>query len=517
MPDPVRRRSLLSIPQESTDRPPVFGTVDSKSSSYSASTYREKAAALMEQIKGDVKRQKRLLPDDSEASHITTHVDETTSSVGGNVKAGNDSKENLRQSTSSRRTSSKLTSSRSSRTSPRRASKRVVEDEETELIHNLSRVSIQEQHPVVNIILSPPTIILPPQQGPLGSATQPPSTLAPPSHPSIRLTTNDDLSRFVSSSTASGTTLTSGTIPSFTKHSGPAHIRTIAPTDVPTLPERFGDMLFDKVMMRWVKSTARAMGHERSASHATDASEDPFGDIESLRDDSRAEPHSEFREETTAIIEMSKIEEQSEVDEEEVELSNFSTDASAHIVEIMTGVETADYEDETTDSESTNDDIHTATQAVVHDIDFDSEFEDSPSRNNLSVASINSPGRSLSNSRSPRRSSQPSPRRQRQHRQETYQNLTVDTPGPTRAISPNPGSGKISPAALATPSRATQVVVTTPIIKSALKSNSATPTSALRNGTFAGRSRYQTPVNSKLYRRSVSFSDGKREGPMRGT
>jgi len=35
---------------------------------------------------------------------------------------------------------------------------------------------------------------------------------------------------------------------------------------------------------------------------------------------------------------------------------------------------TGGYEDETTDSESTNDDIHTVTQAVINDIDFDSEF-----------------------------------------------------------------------------------------------------------------------------------------------
>jgi len=50
---------------------------------------------------------------------------------------------------------------------------------------------------------------------------------------------------------------------------------------------------------------------------------------------------------------------------------------------------TGGYEDETTDSESTNDGIHTVTQAVINDIDFDSEF-DSPSRNNLGVAEVGS-------------------------------------------------------------------------------------------------------------------------------
>ncbi|KAF9534523.1 hypothetical protein CPB83DRAFT_844368 [Crepidotus variabilis] len=517
-PNSIRRRSLLSVPQEASNPSTSSSTINSKASS-SSSTYRQKAAALMEQIKSDVKRQKRVFADDSEASHITTHVDETVTSVAGSVRSGSDGKENLRQSTSSRRASTKLNSSRASRTSPRKANKRDVDD--TDLIQNLSRISIQEQRPIVNIFLNPPTINLPQLPARDEDSLQPPSNLAPPQYPSIRLTTNDDLNRFVSSSTASGTTLTAGSVPSFTKHSGPAHIRTIAPTDLPTLPEQFGDMLFDKVMMRWVKNTARAMGHERSTSHATDASEDPFGDIESLRDDSRVEQQSEEHDDNVnPIVEMSRIEEQSEVeDEEELELSNFSTDASAHIVEIMTGVETVEYEDETTDSESTNDDIHTATQAVVNDIDFDSEFEDSPSRNNLSVADLSAAqvGASLSNStssRSPRRSSRRSPRRPHATHHHQHQHLTVDIPPTARTPSPVPGSasGKISPAALATPNRATSVPITTPIIKSALKSNSATPTSALKNGI---RSRFQTPVNSKLHRRSVSFSDGKREGPIR--
>ncbi|KAI9465638.1 hypothetical protein BJY52DRAFT_597676 [Lactarius psammicola] len=69
---------------------------------------------------------------------------------------------------------------------------------------------------------------------------------------------NEDLNRFVSSSTVSGTTLTTGSSGSFVKHPGPAHITRIAPEDIPSLPERVGKMVFDKVMMRWVKATVPA-------------------------------------------------------------------------------------------------------------------------------------------------------------------------------------------------------------------------------------------------------------------
>src|SRR6202042_3803068 len=51
--------------------------------------------------------------------------------------------------------------------------------------------------------------------------------LAPPIYPSnsVRLGANDDLNRFVSSSTAtSGTTLTAGSAGSFVKHAGPGHV-----------------------------------------------------------------------------------------------------------------------------------------------------------------------------------------------------------------------------------------------------------------------------------------------------
>ncbi|KIM43243.1 hypothetical protein M413DRAFT_399220 [Hebeloma cylindrosporum] len=522
-PELLRRPSFLSIPEQtSSNAPSMSGTITSKANSYSSSTYRQKAAALMEQIKSDVKRQKRVFSGDTDTSHVTTHVEENTNSFTrsftGSLKISSDGKENARQSSSSthrRSSASKSNLSRSRIASPRKSYKQTAEDA-IDLAHNLSRISIHEQQPIVNITLIPPSNALPgastttSHHDPQPTTTNPLSTLAPPSYPStsIRIITNEDLNRFVSSSTASGTTLTAGSVPSFTKHAGPAHIRTIAPADLPAIPERFGDMMFDKVMMKWVKSTARAMGSERSATSQTgEVSDDPFGDIESLRDDSRSdgEDHEVGQEEEDEEVpahpaEMSIIEEQSEIeDEEELELSNFSTDASAHIVNVMTGVDTDDYNDETTDSEDENDQLHTITQAHQHqaggginDInDFDSEFdESSPSRMNSvnSVHSIHDIPIPSSNAGGAAATQ--------------FLSVHTHTQVVTTTFS-TPNRSNVGPVANST----------TPVIRSALKSNSATPTSALKN---SDRRQYQTPLHRTSHHRSVSFSDGKRDGPIQG-
>ena len=420
----------------------------------------------MEQIKTDVKRQKRVLSGDWDTSHTSTHAEDR--SLTGSVKPGTSGKENHRH----RRTSSSKSNVSRSRASPKKLSKFTNED--TDLLKDFSYMSINLPAPIVNITLVPPS-------APPITQAMAPLTLAPPSYPSnsIRLTTNEDLNRFVSSSTASGTTLTAGSAPSFVKHAGPAHIRTIAPGDLPSLPERFGDMLFDKVMMKWIKSTAKStMAHEKSVNNSVEVSDDPFGDIESLRDDSKTgdeiEQSARSLEDDVnqgGLREMSMIEEQSEVDDgEEMELTSFSTDASAHVVNIMTGVDTDGYDDDlTTDSDDAND-LHTATQAEINDIDFDSDYEDVPPQDNSPAVESSDLG----------------------------SHLLQPPPPPAKSVgTPNRGNfGSLNG---------------TPVIKSALKSNSLTPTSALKNSH-----RYQTPVHRKGHHRSVSFSDGKRDGPIRG-
>ena len=421
----------------------------------------------MEQIKTDVKRHKRILSGDWDTSHTstTTHVEDH--SLTGSVKTGAGGKENHRH----RRTSSSKSNFSRSRASPKKS---IKPTSDTDLLKDFSHMSINLPAPIVNITFVPST-------APPTTQAMEPLTLAPPSYPStsIRLTTNDDLNRFVSSSTASGTTLTAGSAPSFVKQVGPAHIRTIAPGDLPSLPERFGDMLFDKVMMKWIKSTAKsAMEHEKSVNNSVEVSDDPFGDIESLRDDSKT--GAEIEESVRPLEEdinlgglgaMSIIEEQSEVDDgEEMELTSFSTDASAHVVNIMTGVETDGYDDDVTTDSDDADDLHTATQAVINDIDFDSDYEDAPPQNNSPALESSDLG----------------------------SHLLEPPPPPAKPVS-TPNRGKFDS------------LNGTPVIKSALKSNSLTPTSALKNSQ-----RYQTPIHRKGHHRSVSFSDGKRDGPIRG-
>jgi protein NUD1 len=416
----------------------------------------------MEQIKTDVKRQKRVSSGDWDTSHTSTHVEDH--SLSASVKAGT-GKENHRH----RQTSSLKSNVSRSRASPKKSSKSTGED--TDLLKDFSYMSINLPAPIVNITLVPPS-------APAITQAMAPLTLAPPSYPSnsIRLTTNEDLNRFVSSSTASGTTLTAGSAPSFVKHAGPAHIRTIAPGDLPSLPERFGDMLFDKVMMKWIKSTT--MEHEKSVNNSVEVSDDPFGDIESLRDDSKTGDEIEqsarpLEDDVNqgGLCEMSMIEEQSEVDDgEEMELTSFSTDASAHVVNIMTGLDTDGYDDDlTTDSDDAND-LHTATQGEINDIDFDSDYEDVPPQDNSPAVESSDLG----------------------------SHLLQPPPPPAKSVTtPNRGNfGSLNG---------------TPVIKSALKSNSLTPTSALKNSH-----RYQTPVHRTGHHRSVSFSDGKRDGPIRG-
>ncbi|GLB38287.1 putative leucine-rich repeats, outliers [Lyophyllum shimeji] len=463
--------SLLAVPK---------GTNSSNGGSYSSSSYREQAAALMAQIKNDMKGQKRLFSGDTETSCVTSHVDDKFNSFSSNLPdpialhvppLSPESKENRRDLSHRRTSSLKSTKSNASKHKPSPMKSRRNRDSAS-LLEEVSRLSIQDRRSFSegSHHSSHPSETRRAQVTRTASlSTAPhhnaPSSLAPPAYPSSSLR-NEDLNRFVSSSTASGTTLTAGSAPSFVKHAGPPHIRTIAPADLPQLPDRLGDMLFDKVMMKWVKSTAQATQNAGEPIPPEELSEDPFGDIESLRDDSRGrESEYEVSETHPHPAEMSRIEEQSEVDDqEEMELNSFSTDdPSALIVDVMTGVETYD-DDATTDSDDGTEQV-TITDLIGYDSD------------------------------------------------DLNQSVSMTSPPVDAQISaPLPPT---APAldTVATPHRAPPLQTTnTPVIRSALKSHSATPVSAMKDPS---RSKFQTPLN-KGHRRSVSFSDGRREGPIQG-
>jgi len=468
----------------------------------------------MEQIKSDVKKQKRVF-NESDTSHLT-HVD-SVSSTPKSFRSTAKANANLG-------TMDKDSSVRKSQRQPQ-PKRKDAED----LAQEFSRVSLRDRNalptPVVNVLHTPSasasssTTVA--QQRP-----QPPAqTHLAPQYPSIRAhNPQEDLARFVSSSTtaSNGTTLrststnatvtTNGGAPSFVKHPGPAHLRTIAPTDLPSMPEQVGDMIYDRVRMRWVKTptTARIGINMGNGTPRGETSDDPFGDIESLRDENHQTPLStrshagapraspvvtpveteeedegegegEGEGEESIAHEMSRISEHPE-DEEEVELMSFSTDAS-HQPQHRHQLVDADAYDRTTDSDdSAQDDLDTARQqqqqqtpAVSHE-GFDSDFEDASRGEFMPVPTVqlHEPPQ------------QPQPRLQQEQ-----QTLPV----------------------AATPSRGNSpVMLGTPVIKSALKSRSVTPTSALKSRN----QRYELGTPSQQYRRSVSFSDGKREGPIEG-
>ncbi|KAG6909261.1 hypothetical protein DXG01_001323 [Tephrocybe rancida] len=457
--------SQVELPRP-TPNVPTSNTESSNGGSYTASTYRQQAAALMAQIKSDMKGQKRLFSGDT--SYAAIHEDGRFNSFSSNVDPLSTHVPPKDKELSHRRTSStKSAKSNSSKHKPCPRKPRRTQTDADGIVDEVSRLSIHDRRSFSDGSLhssQPSSTRRTSSSRTVSLSTRPPSTLstapsslAPPSYPSSSIR-NDDLNRFVSSSTASGTTLTAGSAPSFVKHAGPAHIRTIAPTDMPPVPEVYKGMLFDKIMMKWVKNTARAtQKHSEHSDHVPleEPSEDPFGDIESLRDDSKREADYDVSDRQPHPTEMSRIEEQSEVDdEEELELNSFSTDdPSAHIVDIMTGVDTFG-DDATTDSED----------EVEHDGDG------------------NFPGFNYD---------------------ELHESMSMSSP-PMAAHSTLPPHD-----IMATPLRANmQPTSTTPAIRSVLKSGTATPASVLKSNV-------QTPLH-RGHRRSVSFSDGKREGPIQG-
>ncbi len=217
-------------------------------------------------------------------------------------------------------------------------------------------------------------------------------------------------------------------------------------------------MVFDKVMMRWVKATAMESpripkGGGGGSAEIDAESEDPFRDIESLREDSPVGDGIEER--ASPLTDNSDVDEV--VDEEEIELTSFSFDGPSH-----TRVPAASLsEDDITDSDNDDDDDLTEITALsaslslagAPEVGFDPDSSDEESHHKHALAVVKS------------------------------------TPGPSREVS-----------------------VPTPI-RSVLKSTVASPAVTFADPVINS---HCTPASKSGHRRSVSFSDGKREVPIRG-
>ena len=217
-------------------------------------------------------------------------------------------------------------------------------------------------------------------------------------------------------------------------------------------------MVFDKVMMRWVKATTieplRISEGGGGGSAEIDAeSEDPFRDIESLREESLVgDGPGEQAPPSTDNSDVDEV-----VDEEEMELTSFSFDGPSNGRARAAGVSG---EDDTTDSDSDDEDVTdistlSASFSLEGRPEVVSDQDSSDEETHQEHASV----------------------------------VVKRAPVPSRDVS-----------------------VPTPI-RSALKSAAASPTVSFVDPATSNN---QTPASKPGYRRSVSFSDGKREGPIRG-
>lgn len=330
-----------------------------------------------------------------------------------------------------------------------------------------------------------------------------PTFLAPPITPFANMrfsvpgrtdSTNEDLARLVSSgSTATtATTLTAGSTSLGVKQAGPPSMIRFGPGDLPPLPDRVNGMVFDHGLKRWIKerhnsthsSTLQTPARPQvqqppSRTGGSNESEDPFRDIESLHDEEshRSIPSSVAEQ---AILDLQECESEhsagtedmrvvdsdsdSEFDnEEDAQLSTFTFDNPAvGVVQVMTGETDSEEEPDNQDiarSESDSDTISHASEGNANmskDIDEDlAKFADM----------------SLADGAQPR----------------------MESPSP-EATEMQAGPAARKPAVFGTP-------------HPSVKRGPRVPRSALKSASV-------TPVNRAAHPRSVSFSDGRKDGKI---
>ncbi|EKM49632.1 uncharacterized protein PHACADRAFT_265191 [Phanerochaete carnosa HHB-10118-sp] len=261
----------------------------------------------------------------------------------------------------------------------------------------------------------------------------------------------------------------------------------ISPDDLPPLPDRVGKMVFDRQIMKWVKATAQ--GPPPTGLLRRDGSNeslDPFRDFESIRDDSPPLPEAQGHEEQEEVdmsLDASRVEQARDSepeDAEEAELMSFSFDASAEplAVQAVEAPNSQDSSDGVASTETSGQfpsanlaDSFDAPHTAVQDLQQEPALEDTP------------------------------PHQLATHTAER----AAATPQSAAHATNVQGSSSSSSSSSINPAP-------TPL-RSALKSTSATPVSAMRN---PGRGRLETPAPRISHRRSVSFSDGRREGPIAG-
>lgn len=387
-----------------------------------------------------------------------------------------------------------------------------TQDVDNDLAHDLGDMSLDstslmEQFPPLPIALivssssSSSHVSIQRPTSPGGSGGSKPNYLSPHgggfplAHPSTSARANmnpDDLNRFVSSSTASGATITSGTTTaSIVKHEG-RPIKLITP-ESQMIPQRIGEMMFDPYLKKWVKAGVfgknSEVGGVSARTNGSNDSEDPFHDIESLQDDGPAVvmecdvvepvPSSNPHPVDPEVAQRQDVSTDTESDDaEEAELTSFSFDSHSLQAPVQSLPTHA---------------LETEPEGIAH-IQRNSDDAGQTAKPSVESERLDASMEIVSQSHQVASTHQSAP--------------TLSDAPPLRLVSP---TGK--PSGSVPPSSHTSSTLTPAIPTSCQKSASVTPVSALKDPK---RGRLHTPANKLTKKRSVSFSDGKREGPIIG-
>ncbi|KLO17318.1 L domain-like protein [Schizopora paradoxa] len=400
---PRDTNAYLRVPPE---RPPssastsLSSSANAKGSKYSSLAIRAQAEDLMTKIKRDMKSNRRLFSERTEKSYVSDFEEEPGRSSAPSpeqvpiVRVGTPhsdvdyDKENNVAPPPYAPDSSHDRPSYNSKRSGKSTSATIQSPEKLNFF--VQSQFGRDQRPIVMPVEIPIVTDFSRGLSPADDRVRSPNPtfLAPP-RLTTTVSTNDDLNRFVSSSsTATGTTLNGGgSTGSFVKHAGAPHMVHIGPEDLPKIPDRVGKMIYDHDLMRWVKE--RQASHEAkvatagvgntevaSPSVVEGESDDPFRDIESLRDDDSSRrslvysPDVPQSPRLDASVDMildngSETDDSAFGDPEDAHLSSFTFDDPASgVVQVMTGA---------------SEDEEGGEMEMCHDIDTsDSDFDELP-------------------------------------------------------------------------------------------------------------------------------------------
>ncbi|KZV93648.1 L domain-like protein [Exidia glandulosa HHB12029] len=478
-----------------------------KRSTYSSLAYRKQADALMARIKSDMHK-KRLIS----AATVVSNGGNTTVTAPNSPEKRTpilskrnsihvEDKENDPQPTLT------LTRTRP-KPSPRKLLRRLSAADEVDrelALQNLSLIDHFPQQQIVVANVGTPAVVVQafspkPFIPHMPSVPNSPAPRAAPGllHPTGSARNLDDLNRFVSSSTAASSAATS--TGSCIKHAGPPTMTRIAPSDLPPLPERVGAMVFDKASNRWVKNVP-------VDDDDGDHSEDPFRDIESLHSSRTGEDEDVMEDELAT--ERYDVQNTDRTGPRFVDVESGSSftddedlgDDDMAPVQVMTGVDTDTDLDTTLEWDIAESITHPATETLQRrPSPFDTRSP-MPSRAPPSFIGVGP-------SRARAAAAAPAPGSSRW--------IESANPGPSRGFIPAPPAP--APATLPAPTPSpipapVQQVAPTPIRGSNV--TPVVPRSVLKSTPVAG---IQTPLGSgvRTHRRSVSFSDGRKDGKIRG-